>query len=552
MMITWLWVRCTGQAERRRVLEHLGVGADRDAGLGAEPGQDLAQPPALRDRHRDLHQVFRVDQQRVGQRRLHMLAHPVEAGQQAGRIRAVLGRQDERAGAGYHAELGQLRPEAGRRVTGGDLDHHGAGAVPRVVGRVVLAHVEAVGVGAAYGQRDDDDQQRGQRRDPAEPAPRTAATRPASATATVRALAGVRSATAAVGPGVVVSFAIGVVAETGDEPAAALIPVLWVRLAVPVPRVGLRLVELAGAGLRGLAGVPAGGPSGSPGFRAAKPLAPAPGRLLRVSGSALIRRPGGPRIVVPGLVVHRLVSGRQRPNAVTRPPVVSAGKPVRPLGPLGSLRPSAAVLAHAPAPGTSWPGGRPVARSTSRAACSRTAAAAASTIWRRARESFPPRRSASCASVVVNRSSTSRTGMGASRPARSAANSRAPAAAAPSWPDSDVGSPTMTSIAPSPTASLASSARASSAFAPGPDGSTVSGVASTPPGSLRATPTRTEPTSAASRTPCLNRSWLTGTAPGQAQAGRDPETKTPEGRRSMSIRYLPDPTLSRDVPQSLT
>ena len=45
-------------------------------------------------------------------------------------------------------------------------------------------------------------------------------------------------------------------------------------------------------------------------------------------------------------------------------------------------------------------------------------------------------------------------------PARSAANSLAPVAAAPSRPDSDVGSPTMTSIAPSLTASLVSSARA--------------------------------------------------------------------------------------------
>ena len=79
--------------------------------------------------------------------------------------------------------------------------------------------------------------------------------------------------------------------------------------------------------------------------------------------------------------------------------------------------------------GRAAPGGRPVARSASRAACSRTAAAAASTTWRRARASLPPRRSASCASVVVNRSSTSRTGTGASRPARSAANSLAPAAA---------------------------------------------------------------------------------------------------------------------------
>src|SRR5206468_12729093 len=41
-------------------------------------------------------------------------------------------------------------------------------------------------------------------------------------------------------------------------------------------------------------------------------------------------------------------------------------------------------------------------------------------------------------------------------------------------------------------------------------------------------------------------------APVQAPAGRDPEPRTPEGRKSMSIRYLPDPALSRDVSQSLT
>src|SRR6266567_5035800 len=41
-------------------------------------------------------------------------------------------------------------------------------------------------------------------------------------------------------------------------------------------------------------------------------------------------------------------------------------------------------------------------------------------------------------------------------------------------------------------------------------------------------------------------------APGQARAGRDPVPRTPEGRRSMPIRYLPDPALSRDVSQSLT
>src|SRR5262249_12910540 len=34
-------------------------------------------------------------------------------------------------------------------------------------------------------------------------------------------------------------------------------------------------------------------------------------------------------------------------------------------------------------------------------------------------------------------------------------------------------------------------------------------------------------------------------APGQARAGRDPEPRTPEGRKSMPIRYLPDLALSR-------
>src|SRR2546429_951111 len=41
-------------------------------------------------------------------------------------------------------------------------------------------------------------------------------------------------------------------------------------------------------------------------------------------------------------------------------------------------------------------------------------------------------------------------------------------------------------------------------------------------------------------------------APGHARAGRDPEPRTPEGRKSMPIRYLPDLALSRDVPQSPT
>ena len=164
-------VRVGGQVQLGRVLQDRLVRAGRDAGLGAQVGHDLAEPPALRDRDRDLHQVLLVEQQRVGQRRLHVQVHAVEAGQQAVRVRAVLGGQDERAGAGHHAELGQLRAEAGRRLARGDLDHDVAGARARVVGRVVLVLVQAVDVRAADAERDQDDQQGGQRRDPAQPAP---------------------------------------------------------------------------------------------------------------------------------------------------------------------------------------------------------------------------------------------------------------------------------------------------------------------------------------------------------------------------------------------
>src|SRR5260370_12370554 len=118
-------------------------------------------------------------------------------------------------------------------------------------------------------------------------------------------------------------------------------------------------------------------------FRAGEPLSPAPGRVLRTS---LIERPG---VVIPGRVVHRLIFGRQRPEVLPLEATAVlesagilelAGVSRRPR----ALRPSAFVLAHARALVTSWPAGRPVARSVSRAACSSTAAAAASTTWRRA------------------------------------------------------------------------------------------------------------------------------------------------------------------------
>src|SRR4029077_15485056 len=139
-------------------------------------------------------------------------------GEQAGRTRAVLGGQDERAGAGHHAELDQLRAEAGRRFTRDNLDHHRAGAVARVVGRMVFAHVKAVGPDAADGQRNDDDQQRDQRGDPAEPAPGAVA--PAAAATGLAAAAG--PAAAVPGPAFA-KVVVTLVTEAGNEPVAGLV-----------------------------------------------------------------------------------------------------------------------------------------------------------------------------------------------------------------------------------------------------------------------------------------------------------------------------------------
>ena len=78
--------------------------------------------------------------------------------------------------------------------------------------------------------------------------------------------------------------------------------------------------------------------------------------------------------------------------------------------PVRRLRPVTRVLRCRPGS----PAGRPVDRSASSAACSRTAAAAWSTTDRLAFESWPAIRSASWAVTVVKRSSSSRTGTGAS------------------------------------------------------------------------------------------------------------------------------------------
>src|SRR6516165_1878087 len=100
--------------------------------------------------------------------------------------------------------------------------------------------------------------------------------------------------------------------------------------------------------------------------------------------------------------------------------------------------------------------------------------------------------------TVVNLSSTSRTGSGASRAASDSANALACAAAVPGRPDRPVGNPTMTSMAPCSVARAASASRS-----PGPRATVASGLASRPSGSQRATPTRADPRSTASRTPVL-------------------------------------------------
>src|SRR5690606_18247107 len=100
------------------------------------------------------------------------------------------------------------------------------------------------------------------------------------------------------------------------------------------------------------------------------------------------------------------------------------------------------------------------------------------------------------APTVDSRSSTSRTGKGLRRRARSEANARTLLAAGPSFPDNDTGRPTTTSTASDSAASAAIRSRS-----PGPRRIVSRGTARVPEGSDRATPMRTSPTSTASRTP---------------------------------------------------
>src|SRR5262249_46413535 len=143
----------------------------------------------------------------------HVPVHPVEAGQQAGRARAVLGGQDKRARAGHDAELHQLGRDAGRRIARGDLERDRTGAGAGVVGRVVLVHVEAVDVNAAHRQGDHDAQQGDRRGVPGDPAPAAAA----APAVVVVAPSPAGPARTAAGPAAVLLL-VALVAEAGDEP----------------------------------------------------------------------------------------------------------------------------------------------------------------------------------------------------------------------------------------------------------------------------------------------------------------------------------------------
>src|SRR5690606_384369 len=191
-------------------------------------------------------------------------------------------------------------------------------------------------------------------------------------------------------------------------------------------------------------------------------------------------------VLLGGYVRVRAVVGLLRRRAVPRILVVTTGHQIQ------------TDVAHASALplGTSSPGGEPEARSVSSAFCRITTAAAWSTTALRFFPFLPPARSSDSAVTVLNRSSDSLTGTGASTSANSVAKARTRTAAGPSAPDSDRGRPTTTSIG------SCSSARVRSCWrSPGPRCTVVSGVAMMPDGSQAATPIRTSPGSTPRRTP---------------------------------------------------
>lgn len=197
------------------------------------------------------------------------------------------------------------------------------------------------------------------------------------------------------------------------------------------------------------------------------------------------------------------------------------------------------ALAHTSARMTS-PGATPVARSASSAACNKIAAAARSTTLRCAAPEMPRSRKIRPAETVVRRSSTSRTGTGAKRLASGSANCRAARTAGPALPDSEVGSPTTTSMA-----SCSATRSATRSRSPRARRTVVNGVARTPPGSHRATPIRTVPTSIPSRTPGRGPPALTG-CPGHAGPRR---ARPRGGHRRPHPRPFRRPGLRRPCPR---
>ena len=255
----------------------------------------------------------------------------------------MLGRQDERAGTGHHAQLHQFWPEAARGGTrgrpgprrsrsrlpssrpGGTCSGRGCKRKrrPRPAGSTMTSSAASGAIQRNLRLR----------RRPSRPPPRVPwrawrrrgrAGRPRNPRRRRRRRRRVRR-----------------LAEAGDEPAPRLVLVLVLDLgrlavlAVLTVRAALSVLvlrtEIAGvvAGLRGVAGVPVAG------FGAGKPLR----SCARASPPGFLDGPGPAAwragIVVPGLVVHRLVPGRQRPEVLIRAPRVHARKAVRPLRPLG-------------------------------------------------------------------------------------------------------------------------------------------------------------------------------------------------------------------------
>ena len=168
--------------------------------------------------------VLRVQQRRPGQGGLHVAVEYEEAGLEAGRVGAVLGREDERAGALDHAVLQHRRGQLGGALARRHLDGHGRrDAGPGVVSRVHLGLVDVPDVEDADRQRYHDHQQRDPRREPGG-RDRDAAARAVSAVAAIAAAAAVAVPVVAVAAGGPARAAGVAVVVAGAAAAAHVLP----------------------------------------------------------------------------------------------------------------------------------------------------------------------------------------------------------------------------------------------------------------------------------------------------------------------------------------